>query len=178
MDCGKCRSALSATLRSPWHRTGRGRGADGNRQWQDLHGVQPGIPAHQVRGCASGVVPGGPQQSGRQTLREFQGVTTPDEQRKFTELYNVQLLQSSRIDPVSRVCISTISGSTQFSEARISTLRWRSCLDSTIRCRGKCRRSSTTPMSPSRPSMSSSRTSAIAPSTIFGGRCWSTSTGS
>ena len=45
---------------------------------------------------------------GRQTLREFQGFTTPDEGRKFTELYNVQLLQSSRIDPVSRVCISTI----------------------------------------------------------------------
>ena len=45
---------------------------------------------------------------GRQTLREFQGFTTPDEGRKFTELYNVQLLQSGRIDPVSRVCISTI----------------------------------------------------------------------
>ena len=44
----------------------------------------------------------------RQTLREFQGFTTPDEGRKFTELYNVQLLQSGRIDPVSRVCISTI----------------------------------------------------------------------
>ena len=45
---------------------------------------------------------------GRQTLREFQGFTTPVEGRKFTELYNVQLLQSGRIDPVSRVCISTI----------------------------------------------------------------------
>ena len=45
---------------------------------------------------------------GRQTLREFQGFTTPDEGHKFTELYNVQLLQSSRIDPVSRVCIATI----------------------------------------------------------------------
>ena len=45
---------------------------------------------------------------GRQTLREFQGFTTPDEGRKFTELYNVQLLQSGRIDPVSRVCIATI----------------------------------------------------------------------
>ena len=45
---------------------------------------------------------------GRQTLREFQGFTTPDEGRKLTELYNVQLLQSGRIDPVSRVCISTI----------------------------------------------------------------------
>ncbi len=45
---------------------------------------------------------------GRQTLREFQGFTIPDEARKFTELYNVQLLQSPRIDPVSRVCIATI----------------------------------------------------------------------
>ena len=45
---------------------------------------------------------------GRQTLREFQGFTTPDESRKFTELYNVQHLQSSRVDPVSKVCISTI----------------------------------------------------------------------
>ena len=45
---------------------------------------------------------------GRQTLREFQGFTTPDEGRKFTELYNVQLLQSGRVDPVSRVCIATI----------------------------------------------------------------------
>ena len=45
---------------------------------------------------------------GRQTLREFQGFTTPDEGRKFTELYNVQLLQSGSIDPVSRVSIATI----------------------------------------------------------------------
>ena len=45
---------------------------------------------------------------GRQTLREFQGFTTPEEGRKFTELYNVQLLRSSSIDSVSRVCISTI----------------------------------------------------------------------
>ncbi len=45
---------------------------------------------------------------GRQTLREFQGFTTPDEGRKFTELYNVQVLQSKRIEPVSNVCISTI----------------------------------------------------------------------
>ena len=45
---------------------------------------------------------------GRQTLREFQGFDTPEEHRKFTELYNVQLLQSAHVDPVSRVCISTI----------------------------------------------------------------------
>ena len=45
---------------------------------------------------------------GRQTLREFQGFSTPDDGRKFTELYNVQLLRSGAIDPVSRVCIATI----------------------------------------------------------------------
>ncbi len=45
---------------------------------------------------------------GRQTLREFQSFTVPGDGRKFTELYNVQLLQSGSIDPVSRVCIATI----------------------------------------------------------------------
>ena len=45
---------------------------------------------------------------GRQTLREFQGFTTPEERRKFTELYNVQLLQSRHVDPVSKVCIATV----------------------------------------------------------------------
>ena len=45
---------------------------------------------------------------GRQTLREFQGFAVPGDGRKFTELYNVQLLQSGSIDPVSRVCIATI----------------------------------------------------------------------
>ena len=45
---------------------------------------------------------------GRQTLREFRGFTVPGDGRKFTELYNVQLLQSNSIDPVSRVCIATI----------------------------------------------------------------------
>jgi type I restriction enzyme R subunit len=45
---------------------------------------------------------------GRQTLREFQQYVTPDDGRKFTELYNVQQLQSNTFDPVSRVCITTI----------------------------------------------------------------------
>lgn len=45
---------------------------------------------------------------GRQTLKEFQAFTTPDDGRKFTELYNVQHLSSNVIDPVSRVTISTI----------------------------------------------------------------------
>ena len=45
---------------------------------------------------------------GRQTLKEFQGFSTPDDGRKFTELYNVQHLSSNRVDPVARVTISTI----------------------------------------------------------------------
>jgi type I restriction enzyme R subunit len=45
---------------------------------------------------------------GRQTLKEFQAFTTPDDGRKFTELYNVQHLSSNVIDPVSRVTVTTI----------------------------------------------------------------------
>jgi len=45
---------------------------------------------------------------GRQTLKEFQQFVTPDDGRKFTELYNVQHLQSNTLDDVSRVCITTI----------------------------------------------------------------------
>ncbi|AWR87051.1 type III restriction protein res subunit [Meiothermus taiwanensis WR-220] len=36
---------------------------------------------------------------GRQTLREFQGYTPPDDPRRFTELYNVQHLTSNCPDP-------------------------------------------------------------------------------
>jgi len=45
---------------------------------------------------------------GRQTKKEFQQFITPDDRRKFTELYNIQHLTSNVIDPVSRVCITTI----------------------------------------------------------------------
>jgi type I restriction enzyme R subunit len=45
---------------------------------------------------------------GRQTLREFQQYVTPDDGRKFTQLYNVQHLSSNTFDPVSKVCITTI----------------------------------------------------------------------
>jgi len=45
---------------------------------------------------------------GRQALREFQQYVTPDDGRKFSELYNVQRLQSNVLDPVSKVCITTI----------------------------------------------------------------------
>ena len=45
---------------------------------------------------------------GEQTQKEFQQYVTPDDGRKFTELYNVQLLTSNTIDPVNKVCITTI----------------------------------------------------------------------
>ena len=45
---------------------------------------------------------------GRQALKEFQQYTTPDDGRKFTELYNIQHLASNKLDPVCRVTICTI----------------------------------------------------------------------
>jgi len=45
---------------------------------------------------------------GRQAYKEFQAYTTPDDGRKFTELYNVTRLTSNKIDPVNRVVITTI----------------------------------------------------------------------
>ena len=117
---------------------------------------------------------------GRQTLREFQGFTTPDEGRKFTELYDVQLLRSGSVAPVSKVCIATIQRvySILKGEELAPELEELSGFDNAA-CPGATRRpSSTTPAYPSRPSTSSSPTSATAPSTTCGGRCWSTSTAS
>lgn len=45
---------------------------------------------------------------GRQTRTEFQQYVPPDDVRTFIELYNVQHLTSNTLDPVSRVCITTI----------------------------------------------------------------------
>jgi type I restriction enzyme R subunit len=45
---------------------------------------------------------------GRQALREFQTFVTPDTGRKFTELYNAQLLTSNHLDPAAHVVITTI----------------------------------------------------------------------
>jgi type I restriction enzyme R subunit len=45
---------------------------------------------------------------GRQALNEFQQFISPVSGYKFTDEFNVQLLRSNRIDPVSRVCITTI----------------------------------------------------------------------
>ncbi len=45
---------------------------------------------------------------GKQAHQEFMAYTPPDDGRKFTELYNVQRLSSSHVDPHAQVCISTI----------------------------------------------------------------------
>jgi len=45
---------------------------------------------------------------GRQALKEFQGYVSPDDGRKFIELYNVQNLRTNNIDPVNKVVITTI----------------------------------------------------------------------
>ncbi len=45
---------------------------------------------------------------GKQTFTEFQQYVTPDDGRKFTELYNAQHLTSNALDPVNRVVITTI----------------------------------------------------------------------
>ncbi len=45
---------------------------------------------------------------GKQTLKEFQGFDVPGSGRKFSELYNVQRLGSNHVDPVAKVCISTV----------------------------------------------------------------------
>lgn len=45
---------------------------------------------------------------GQQARDEFRAYVTPDDGRKFEELYGVQLLQSSQIDPAAKVVITTI----------------------------------------------------------------------
>jgi len=45
---------------------------------------------------------------GRQTKREFEQYVTPDDGRKFTELYNVHHLSSNTLDWTSKVWITTI----------------------------------------------------------------------
>jgi len=45
---------------------------------------------------------------GEQAEQEFMGFVPPDDNRKFTELYNVQRLRSSYVATDSQVCISTI----------------------------------------------------------------------
>ena len=45
---------------------------------------------------------------GRQTKKEFDQFVTPDDGRKFTELYVLQHLHSNKLDPTAKVVVSTI----------------------------------------------------------------------
>jgi type I restriction enzyme R subunit len=67
---------------------------------------------------------------GRQALKEFQQYVTPDDGRKFTELYNVQHLTSNTIDPLNKVYICTI-------QRLYSILRMNAIALSTT-CGGRC----------------------------------------
>jgi len=44
----------------------------------------------------------------RQTVKEFQNFSLPNDWRKFTEVYNIQNMSSNKVDDVSKVTISTI----------------------------------------------------------------------
>ena len=68
---------------------------------------------------------------GRQAFKEFDQFVTPDDGRKFTELYNVQHLQSNVLDDVSKVHITTIQrlysmllGEAEFDPANEETSLW------------------------------------------------------
>ena len=68
---------------------------------------------------------------GRQAFKEFDQFITPDDGRKFTELYNVQHLQSNLLDDVSKVHITTIqrlysmlSGEPEFDPANEEGSLW------------------------------------------------------
>ena len=113
---------------------------------------------------------------GRQTLKEFQAFSTPDDGRKFTELYNVQRLGSNQIDGVSRVIISTI-------QRLYSILKGEPDLPEDLDEESayelqpsKPSRLLITPRCPSKRSTSLSSMSAIVLSMAYGAKCWSTST--
>ena len=116
---------------------------------------------------------------GRQTLKEFQQYVTPDDGRKFTELYNVQRLTSNALDPVCRVIITTIQRlySILCGEPDLPPeLEERSWFDMEDALSQPPKVVRYNPGCPSSSSTRSSPTSATARSTISGGRCWSTST--
>jgi type I restriction enzyme R subunit len=68
---------------------------------------------------------------GRQTFKEFDQFVTPDDGRKFSELYNIQHMQSNVLDDVSKVHITTIqrlysmlSGEEEFDSANEEASLW------------------------------------------------------
>jgi type I restriction enzyme R subunit len=115
---------------------------------------------------------------GRQALNEFQQFSIPGDGRKFTEIYNVQLLSSNTIDPVCRVAVTTIQRlySILKGEAEFDAGNEETSAASLANCVQRRIHWATTPPFLSKRSTSSLPMSATAPSTTFGGRCSSTST--
>jgi len=113
---------------------------------------------------------------GEQAEKEFQGYRSPDDNRKFTELYNAQRLTSNTIGASAKVVITTV-------QRLYSMLKGEPDLDpeveeaSLFEFAGAAMKEPL-PVVYNRPSTSTSSwsTSATAPSTPCGGRCWSTST--
>ena len=105
---GRRRSGRSATSSSRSLRVAAGADPDGDRLGQDVHRRQRRYRLVKHADARRILFLVDRANLGRQTLKEFQGFTTPDDGRKFTELYNVQHLGSNTIDPVARVAISTI----------------------------------------------------------------------
>jgi hypothetical protein len=82
---------------------------DGHRFGQDVRSRQHRRSASSPRAAPSASCSWSTAANlGDQTLKEFQGFDVPGTGRKFTELENVQRLSSNVVDPVAKVCISTI----------------------------------------------------------------------
>ena len=110
-----------------------------------------------------------------QTLAEFQNYRTPDDGRRFTEIYNVDKLTSAGMLGSTNVVISTIQRVFKALQERGGPRRRRP-RPRRVTSPTRRSRSPTTPTCRRRPSTWSSSTRPTAPSTACGAGCWSTST--
>ena len=154
---------------------------DGQRRRQDLHRLQFRLSAHQVRrraaaSCSSwtaAISAGRRSRSSSSSSRPTRTASSPS----FT---TSSTCNRNKLDDVSTRLHHHHSAPLLHAEGRgdsIPTLEEQSGFEAATRfCKRAGSRSATTPAFPSRPSTSSSPTSAIAPSTTSGGRCSNTST--
>jgi type I restriction enzyme R subunit len=116
---------------------------------------------------------------GDQAQTEFLKYVSPDDGRRFGDLYGVQVLRSSTVEKAANVIICPSSASTRCCAATPSSTTPISTRFPASRPSAPTRgpsRSPTTGTIPSSFSTSSGLTSATAPSTAAGGRCSTTST--
>ena len=153
---------------------------DGQRRRQDLHGVQFHLSADQVRRRPAHPVPGGPRQprpadaQGVPAVRHARG-----ESASSPSCTTSSTCRSNKLDDVSQRLHHHHPAPLLHAEGRGGVrpeLEEESLF--TLAC-AACKKPvpvGYNPAFPSRLSISSSPTSATAPSTISGGRCWNTST--